>query len=74
MVIEGSLSYFRTTNQIQKKTVDLMGGSLTCDASFLKNHILLQSNDFGLFYFDSYTLLLQNRKPDINDTIVLTPE
>lgn len=51
-----------------------MGGSLYGNVSFLKNHILLQSSDFGLFYFDSYNLLLQNRKPDIKDTIVLTPE
>jgi hypothetical protein len=44
------------------------------DVSFLKNHILFQSKDFGLFYFDSNNLLLQNRKPDIKKTIVLTPE
>jgi hypothetical protein len=40
----------------------------------LNNQILLQTGNFGLLSFDSYTLLLRNRKPKFKSTIVLTSD
>ena len=74
MVIEGSLSYFRTTNQLQKTNLDLVSKALYADVSFLSNQILLQTYNAGLFYFDSSTLLLINRNPLIKKTKVLTSD
>jgi uncharacterized membrane protein (UPF0136 family) len=63
MVIEGFLSYFRTTNQLHTKNVDLVSKALIATVSFVNNQILLQTKKAGLFYFDASTLLLINRKP-----------
>jgi hypothetical protein len=74
MVIEGSLSYFRTTNQLQTKNIDLVSEALYAKVSFVNNQILLQTSEAGLFYFDSSTFLLINRKPKIISTLVLTSD
>jgi hypothetical protein len=75
MVIEGSLSYFRTTNQLHTKNVDLVSKTLyVANVSFLSNQILLQTRNAGLFYFDASTFLLINRNPLIKETLVLTSD
>ncbi len=74
MVIEGSLSYFRTTNQLETKNVDLVSKALYAKVSFVNNKILLQITNAGLFYFDASTFLLINRKPKIERTLVLTSD
>ncbi len=80
MVVEGPFSYFRTTNQLKTKNINLVSEDLVSklssddNVSIFSYQILLQTDCAGLFIFDSSTFLLINRKPKTIYTLVLTSD